>query len=390
MKCHQVLLSVSLALIAMGSVHAAIFQVTNVNDSGPGSLREAIELANANGEPDTIEFLVTGTIVLQSNLPILSESLVIQGSGTNDLIIDGNQDYRPFRLAGISGSSYVIEDLTLRNGFSNDTGGAIVVLSNASLILNRCIVEDSAALEGGGIAAFGPIQITDTIVRANQSGFGGGILLDGASHSIKRSSVLLNFSGIGGGIYVGPAALVEIENVTVAGNSASNDAQSALGGGLAVVNGSAMVRHSTFALNRADSGAGVAFVGTGSAQEFANNILHNNLTWSDGMANCSGVLPNDFANLSSDGSCQLFGASDLQFVDPLLDDLDFYGGPTPSFLPRPGSLAVNSADNSLCASHDQRNRPRPDSPGGNCDRGAVEVYPDDDYPEDVIFSDRFE
>lgn len=391
MKCLRNLLSVSLAVITMGSAHAAVFQVTSINDSGPGSLREAIELANANGEADTIEFMVTGTIVLQSNLPTLTESVVIQGSGTNELIIDGSQDYRPFRLGGAVGASYVIRDLTLRNGFSNDAGGAIVILSNASLILTRCIVEDSVALnQGGGIAAYGPVQITDTIIRANQSSFGGGALLQGTGHSLKRSSILLNSAEIGGGIYVDSAASAEIENVTVAGNSASNDSQNALGGGLAVISGSAAIRHSTFAFNLADSGAGVAFIGAGAAAEFANNILDDNRTWADGTANCSGVVPNNFANLSTDGTCQIYGANDLEFVDPLLDSLDFYGGLTLSLLPRPGSPAVNSAENSLCASHDQRNRPRPESPGGTCDRGAVEVHPDEDYPQDIIFSNRFD
>ena len=44
------------------SAYAATFTVTNVNDSGPGSLRQAILDANSNGGLDLIHFSIgTGT-----------------------------------------------------------------------------------------------------------------------------------------------------------------------------------------------------------------------------------------------------------------------------------------------------------------------------------------
>ena len=47
---------------------AATFTVTNTNDSGAGSLRDAIDDANATSVPDTITFQtgLTGTITLTS------------------------------------------------------------------------------------------------------------------------------------------------------------------------------------------------------------------------------------------------------------------------------------------------------------------------------------
>ena len=44
-------------------VHAATIIVTNTNDSGPGSLRQALAVAN---DGDRIIFAVTGTITLTS------------------------------------------------------------------------------------------------------------------------------------------------------------------------------------------------------------------------------------------------------------------------------------------------------------------------------------
>src|SRR5208283_584475 len=61
----------------------ATFLVTNTNDSGVGSLRQAILDANANPGADTIDFAggVTGPIALASNLPDISDNLTINGPG---------------------------------------------------------------------------------------------------------------------------------------------------------------------------------------------------------------------------------------------------------------------------------------------------------------------
>ncbi len=57
---------------AVPVVHAATFTVSNLNDAGTGSLRQAIVDANATTEAaDTITFAarLTGTIALGSQLP---------------------------------------------------------------------------------------------------------------------------------------------------------------------------------------------------------------------------------------------------------------------------------------------------------------------------------
>lgn len=47
----------------------ALISVSNLNGTGSGSLRDAIIQANGNGEADTINFSVTGTINIGSELP---------------------------------------------------------------------------------------------------------------------------------------------------------------------------------------------------------------------------------------------------------------------------------------------------------------------------------
>src|SRR4051812_26014553 len=75
------------------STRADIITVTNTNDSGPGSLRQA--LADAN-DSDTINFAVSGTISLTSSELLVNTSLTISGPGAGVLTVDGNATYRVF------------------------------------------------------------------------------------------------------------------------------------------------------------------------------------------------------------------------------------------------------------------------------------------------------
>ena len=72
----------SLALLAV-SLPAATFNVTNTDDSGSGSLRQAILDANAAGGADTIAFNITGsgvhTIALATALPAITSPVTING-----------------------------------------------------------------------------------------------------------------------------------------------------------------------------------------------------------------------------------------------------------------------------------------------------------------------
>ena len=66
-----------------GATHAATFVVTNANDAGPGSLRDAIEKANAAQGADNVVFNIPGagphTIPLKTSLPRITGPLTIDG-----------------------------------------------------------------------------------------------------------------------------------------------------------------------------------------------------------------------------------------------------------------------------------------------------------------------
>ena len=126
-----------LALVcALGvAAHTNVITVTNTNDSGSGSLRQA--LADAN-DGDTINFAVTGTIGLTSGELLVNKSVTVSGPGADILTVNGNATYRVFQIA--PNKVVTISNLTITNGNANtqpvpDGGGiyndhATLTLSN--------------------------------------------------------------------------------------------------------------------------------------------------------------------------------------------------------------------------------------------------------------------
>src|ERR1041384_1764748 len=80
-------------------VRANNFTVMNLDDSGDGSLRQAIIDANATPGPDSIDFQdeLAGTITLTSGqLPAITEDLTINGPGIFSIAVSGNNASRVF------------------------------------------------------------------------------------------------------------------------------------------------------------------------------------------------------------------------------------------------------------------------------------------------------
>ena len=72
---------------------AANFDVTNGNDSGAGSLRQAIFDSNAAGGTNTITIAAGTTVTLSQSLPMITASVTVVGNGNT---LDANNAGRAF------------------------------------------------------------------------------------------------------------------------------------------------------------------------------------------------------------------------------------------------------------------------------------------------------
>lgn len=152
--------------LAASSLSAATFTVTNVNDSGSGSLRDMITQANAAAGDDTIVFGggVTGTITLASTLPQVTQAggvLTINGPGRSMLTISGGNAVRIFDTGLAAWLN--LNRMTLTNGRASLTGsdafgGAIYSRGTLALYdveISNCSALGASSTSGNGGQAYG-------------------------------------------------------------------------------------------------------------------------------------------------------------------------------------------------------------------------------------------
>ncbi|MEP7208645.1 MAG: choice-of-anchor Q domain-containing protein [Casimicrobiaceae bacterium] len=145
------------------AAQAGTFTVSNTNDSGAGSLRDAVTQANNAPGADTVIVNVSGTIVLTSGQIRIDAPLTLVGPGASNLTIDGNANGRIFAiieanapacpaLSGPADGLVSISGMTLRNGSRNvvDSGGGAIMTAK-SLTLDAVVIRDSVGKSGGGM-----------------------------------------------------------------------------------------------------------------------------------------------------------------------------------------------------------------------------------------------
>ncbi|HNQ90816.1 MAG TPA: right-handed parallel beta-helix repeat-containing protein [Verrucomicrobiota bacterium] len=211
------------AVVADSTVPTATFTVVNTDDSGPGSLRQAILEANTSitGGPDEIRFAIPGpgphVIAPLSALPPLADPVLIDGYTQPDAIPNtlsaGNNAVLKIRLDGNSAPNNV-SGLTLWGGnstvrglaitrFKSTAGHGIRVLSDHNTIEGNYlgVSPDGAPAQGNGGDGIlvtgasnlvgGPTPAASNLIAGNS---GDGIELNGASST--ANVVLGNTLGI--------------------------------------------------------------------------------------------------------------------------------------------------------------------------------------------------
>jgi Bacterial Ig-like domain len=313
-----------MAVVLVGPTQAATpFTVINANDSGVGSLRQAILDANGAAGEDTINFdpsLSGQTITLGSQLPPITDGagLVIDG-GSAKVTVSGNNAVRVFAVGTptISGAKLTLNNLTVANGRSILGGGILNAASNTLTVRNSTLSGNNA--------------------NENSASGGGGIWNNGGTITVSNSTLSGNSArAAGGGIWNNGGTLT-VRNSTLSGNSATEDFGT--GGGLGSNSGTVSLK---------------------------NTIVAN----SPSGDNCSGTINDGGYNLDSGTSCGFDTATNsLSSTDPKLGPLADNGGPTLTHALLEGSPAIDEG-RSFGATTDQRGVARPQ--GAAPDIGSFE------------------
>ena len=438
MKGFKSIFSIILAVFFLSGVQslADTFVVTNLNDPGAGSLRQAINTSNGVPGPDEIIFQegLEGTIFLNVGPMSIQDDLTITGPGADKITIDADGKSDVFavwdfddeinRVVEITGLRFIngnafedgaivnyeiltVDSCEFINGNASLGGGAI---GNRNILtVNSCLFDSNFAQDGGAIMNYeeaSSLSILNSKFRNNQADFGGAIrnngtieLITNSTFTKNKANVDIDFEG-GGAInnlgtikeishstfhrnisntFGGAIANLEIGIIQTVSNSTFNGNSAQIGG--AIVNsGLINISFTTISRNHSD------FIGGGISTSFsALGIfrIRNSIIAFNSPFNCSGVANvTDLLGNWSNKNCGFLGDYSEIILGPLADN----GGPTETMALLGGDPidgATNNCDaldemgnpSGIPIGIDQRYFPRPF--GVRCDSGAFETSPSD-------------
>ena len=399
--------------------------VANTTDVGIGSLRYSVFYSRPGATVTFAPNLSGQTILLTHGQMLLDRDLAIDASSLpGGIQINGNHASRLFMVQ--PNATVVLSALSLTNGLAHGTNGA------AGQDFQRG--GDGTDGLGGGIFNAGNLTLHFTSL-AGHSAVGGAGGFGGFGRGYSAAPGGDAGRGAGGGIYNTGSLL--LNQSTLSGNSAaggqgghgatginadSNAGQSGDGQGGGIYNaGTLTLNEVTFSSNQTAGGAagavynkgfivygvpgipspganglGGAIYNAGTLAIYQSTLVSGvasggpgfvgDLTSAPGVGRGGGIYSENSFSLqnsivaanSADSAANIFGflsagTTNLTSGDPLLAPLGYYGGPTPTRPPLPGSPAIDAGD-SVAASPfatDQRGLPR--SSGLRADLGAVEL-----------------
>jgi hypothetical protein len=285
---------------------------------------------------------------------------------------------------------------------SNGNGGGIYSLG--PVVIEGGNINDNSGHYGGGINSQGGLTLTTSTVANNTATDGGGLYFGGGGGYIDQSTISGN---AGGGVEAGGDFFdhVEIDDSTINSNTntydgagitnrvhlymvndtVSDNQTQGSGGGIYNSNGVIVeLDNVTIAHNTADSehdgtgDSGGLYNELGREVQFYNTLIAGNIDTGGQSPDCGGELTSQDYNLvQSTLGCTITGTTthNITGKNPLLGPLQNNGGSTWTRALLPGSPAIDAGTPSTidweCAIKDQRGVTRPI--GSRCDIGAYEA-----------------
>lgn len=370
-----------------------VFVVTNINDSGAGSLRQAIADANANAGHDTIVFQLglvpmtnlasiqdqtfsaeSGSVIaLTSGELEITDSVTINGPGARFLMISGQNASRVFNISSPHTTinvNLIGMTVSLAKLLESLGRGGAVRASNTNLTVFNSVVQNSEAAIGGGIYHEGGVlNIVRSSVKNNTATAGGGGIVIGSyqTDAFVTNSLVSNNSAPVYGSGIANLGNMSIINSTVTGNVSNYNGgaiynQSDLtlvnatvshNTGYGVKNFNAATDGGNTSLGYTDVTTPLGYTSPQSPLHIGNSIVAQNVSAT--MTDISGAFVSFGTNLIGSvesGQGAVSGdktGTPVSPLDPRLGELQDNGGANPTRALLKNSPAINAGNNCVSA-----------------------------------------
>lgn len=332
------------------------FTVTNPDDSGPGSLRQAIADAAASPGADVVVF--------SASLPVPATVSPVSALSINDpggLVIDASALPAAMTLDGGNAISLIEQtsatsSLLIRRLNLTRASGPAIRNSSGRLVLEDCLLDGNTSTNGGGGLHNSGSALARRSTFSNNSASGsrgGAILHDGGTLSLVRCTLDGNSSSSSGGAIHGSAPLA-LEHCTITRNTATT-----AGGGIHLQGSALSSAYSIISGNMAPAAT-------------PRDITNTNGTFTRTGNNLVAVLENQDAGAGNPPPSDSGPPADT--AHPLLAPLGRYGSSVPTAALQPSSPARDQANGSTSTA-DQRGLPMVGVP----DLGSYEAGNESNY-----------
>ncbi|MCY7345947.1 MAG: hypothetical protein LH614_06960 [Pyrinomonadaceae bacterium] len=240
---------------------AAVYIVTNTNNDGAGSLREAIGAANSTSAADTINFNILGCENGGCTILLTGTRAALQVNGAGSLTIANRPGASNITIAGnptsivffIYSADLTFDGITIANGNTAQdpdplTAGEVNIYNGTVRFLNS-LIRNNTGKYGGIYNNGGTLIVTNSVIRNNNGQDSGG-LRNGTGQATLTNSIIQDNTAVfvgGGSTNLGDLTL---NNSIVQGNYSQN------GGGGVSNAGNLYMTSSTIRANRADTAGG--------------------------------------------------------------------------------------------------------------------------------------
>jgi len=386
------------------------------------TIQDAVDHAKSNAVMTVVAGTFHENVAINTGASPKNLSLVIQGAGIGNTIVDGGALDSVFNVG--PKATLTLSKMTIQHGErsgSQELGGGVRSLATKTTIEN-CLVTDNSVPDGGGGGVgveAGSLTISNSTLSDNSALGGGGGLFFATTTSktatITNSTISGNTGNEGAGITVGALSKATIRNSTISGNIATEDdgsppigggifvdgkaltildstisgnlAQTGLanpsrGGGIYSLEATVTLNNVTIADNTASNGGGIYTIETEPGKSFSssNSIIADN-TGALSAPDCAGDLDSSGYNLILETTgCTISGkaSTDILGMDPMLLPLTLNSpGLTETQALQAGSPALKAGNPGTpngkgghCLPTDQRGVKRTT---GKCDIGAFQL-----------------